>query len=278
MSKRNDSQRQGRHRAADRRRPATALPASRRAPLQSAAVSRKSDACRGIDIGRALSCRCRPTAYRAVPLRRARRDLVDHRREPLFVVGRLRHLGHNHQQAAFGDDGLRIVALPEPAAPRVARRQELESTEANAAQTCRTGIFHHQQITAAAAPRALPFAVQRPDHHQIRGTARFLCQAFAFLLGKRWRNPMGPVRRLDRRVPAQAEAQRLALRSARDIVRRAFGIFPSPRTGTASWLPICAAGWSARRARGNRSGPAATVPPSGRQATRSRRGRRWGLT
>src|SRR5260370_21292601 len=40
---------------------------------------------------------------------------------------------------------------------------------------------------------------------------------------------MGPVHRLDRRVPASAEAQRLALRSTRDIVRRAFGQVSFPR-------------------------------------------------
>src|SRR3977135_2529776 len=42
---------------------------------------------------------------------------------------------------------------------------------------------------------------------------------------------MGPVHRLDRRVPASAEAQLLALRSARDIVRRAFGQVSFPRAG-----------------------------------------------
>src|SRR3979490_428067 len=42
---------------------------------------------------------------------------------------------------------------------------------------------------------------------------------------------MGPVHRLDRRVPASAEAQRLALRSARDIVRRSFGQVSFPRAG-----------------------------------------------
>ena len=34
----------------------------------------------------------------------------------LVVVGCLHHLGRHHQNAAFGDDGLRIVALLEPAA------------------------------------------------------------------------------------------------------------------------------------------------------------------
>src|SRR5882724_12213412 len=42
---------------------------------------------------------------------------------------------------------------------------------------------------------------------------------------------MGPVRRLDRRVPASAETQRLALRSTRDIGRRAFGKVSFPRPG-----------------------------------------------
>ena len=42
---------------------------------------------------------------------------------------------------------------------------------------------------------------------------------------------MGPVHRLDRSVPASAETQRLALRSTRDIVRRAFGQVSFPRPG-----------------------------------------------
>ena len=75
-------------------------------------------------------------------------------------------------------------------------------------QTYRTGIFHHQQITPAAAAVAFPFAVQLQDHHHIRSTARLLCQAFALLPGKRLRNPMGPGRRLDRRVPAPADGFR----------------------------------------------------------------------
>jgi hypothetical protein len=109
---------------------------------------------------------------------------------------------------AHDNNACRAFRRHPPRQRRVARRQEVGFIETNAAQKCRTGIFHHQQITAAAAPVALPFAVQRPDHHQIRGSARFLCQTFAFLLGKRLRNPVSPVRRLDRRVPASADGVR----------------------------------------------------------------------
>ena len=42
---------------------------------------------------------------------------------------------------------------------------------------------------------------------------------------------MGPVRRLDRRVSASAEAQRLALRSTRVIIRRASEQVSFPRPG-----------------------------------------------
>ncbi len=66
-----------------------------------------------------------------------------------------------------------------------------------------------------------PFAVQRPDHHQLRRTARFLHQAFAFALGKLGRNPVGSVEAFDRRVAAAAEAQPPSLRRARHIVRLA---------------------------------------------------------
>jgi len=70
---------------------------------------------------------------------------------------------------------------------------------------------------------ACPFAVQWLNHHQIRGTACLLCQAFAFLLREFLRSPMGPSQRLNRRVSASTETQRLALHRTRDIVRRACG-------------------------------------------------------
>jgi hypothetical protein len=46
---------------------------------------------------------------------RQSRYLVEHRRKLLLVVGRLHYVDRNHQQAACGDHGLRIVALLEPA-------------------------------------------------------------------------------------------------------------------------------------------------------------------
>ena len=125
---------------------------------------------------------------------------------------------------------------------------------------------------------ACPFAVQWLDHHQIRGTACLLCQAFAFLLREFLRSPMSPVQRLDRRITASAETQRLALHRTRDIVRRACGqgIAGRPRIGAAAVLPRYATGRPASRSRGNRSGPAASVPSRRRQASRSRRVRRSG--
>ena len=69
----------------------------------------------GIDIGRAEVAAIGQQRIGPSHFVGQGRDLVDHRRELLFVVGRLHHLGHNHQQAAFSDEGLRIVALLEPA-------------------------------------------------------------------------------------------------------------------------------------------------------------------
>src|SRR3984893_19373639 len=43
----------------------------------------------------------------------------------------------------------RAFRLHPPREQRIARRQELEIVEAKAAQACRAGIFHHQQIAAA---------------------------------------------------------------------------------------------------------------------------------
>jgi hypothetical protein len=113
--------------------------------------------------------------------------------------------------------------LCSPRQQRIARGQELEIIKADTVQTCRAGIFHRQEVTGFTASVALPLPVQWLDHHQLRGTACFLCQALAFPLGKLLRYPMGPVQRFDRRVTASAETQHLAPRVARDITRRAGG-------------------------------------------------------
>jgi hypothetical protein len=52
---------------------------------------------------------------------RQSRYLVEHRRKLLLVVGRLHHVDRNHQHAACGDRGLRIVALLEPPATGMMR-------------------------------------------------------------------------------------------------------------------------------------------------------------
>src|SRR5260370_31288582 len=96
-----------------------------------------------------------------------------------------------------------------PRQQRIASGQELETIETDAVQTCRPGRFHHQQVTGFAASVTLPLPVQWLDHHQIRGTACFPCQALAFPLGKLLRYPMGPVQRFDRWVTTSAETQRL---------------------------------------------------------------------
>jgi hypothetical protein len=75
---------------------------------------------------------------------------------------------------AHDNSASRAFRLHPPRQQRIARRQELEIVEADATQACRARIFHHQQITGAAAPVAGPFALQWLDHHQIRGTACLL--------------------------------------------------------------------------------------------------------
>ena len=132
----------------------------------------------------------------------------------------------SHDNGAPGAFHLRT-----PRRPRIARGQKLEISEADAVQTCRAGIFHHQQVTGFAASVTLPLPVQWLNHHQIRGTAYFLCQALAFPLGKLFRYPMGPVQRLDRRVAASAETQRLTPRVARSITCRAREQASSGRPG-----------------------------------------------
>jgi|ERR1700754_612092 len=117
------------------------------------------------------------------------------------------------------DDGEpRAFRLDPPRKQGIACRQELKVIKTHASQANGTGIFHHQKITAAAAAVARPIALQWLDHNQLRRAARLLDQAFAFLLRKFWRNPMGAVSCFDRRISASAEAQRLALRRTRYIV------------------------------------------------------------
>src|SRR5271166_2001483 len=113
------------------------------------------------------------------------------------------------------------LGLRAPREQRVARRQILEIIEADAAQARRTGILHHQEIAAAAAPMALPLPVQGLDNHEFRRSACLLRKALALFLGKLRRHPLRAIRRLDCGVSASAEAQRLAARRPRDIVRRA---------------------------------------------------------
>jgi hypothetical protein len=136
-----------------------------------------------------------------------------------------------------------------PRQQRIASGQELETIETDAVQTCRAGIFHHQEVTGFAAWVTLPLPVQWVDHHQIRGTACFPCQALAFPLGKLLRYPMGPVQRFDRWVTASAETQRLTPRAARDITRRARGQASSGRQDRNSFMASDMRGrlvWTAR--------------------------------
>src|SRR5229473_1902298 len=121
-------------------------------------------------------------------------------------------------------DGMsRALRLGPAREQRVSGGEELEIVETDAAQARRPGFFHDEKIAGAAAAVAGPLGVQRQDHHQVRRTARLLRQALPPLLGKPGRNPMGAIELLDRGVAAAAEAQRLPLRRARDIVRLARG-------------------------------------------------------
>ncbi len=74
-----------------------------------------------------------------------------------------------------------------------------------------------EEITGAAAPVTGP-VVQRLDDHQVRCAAGLLRQAFTLVRSKARRDPMGPVRTFNRRIPASAEPQRLALRGARHVL------------------------------------------------------------
>lgn len=111
------------------------------------------------------------------------------------------------------DDGVPgTVRLHAPREPGIARRQEFEIIEADAAQTRRAGRLHHQEITGAAAAMACPLRVQWLDHHQFRAAACLFRQALALRFGEFRRHPMCPKRRLDPGVSASTEMQCTALR------------------------------------------------------------------
>jgi hypothetical protein len=98
------------------------------------------------------------------------------------------------------------------------RRQRLDQQTSFAAATVPAEAHDN---CACRAFRRHPPRQRRVARRQTRSMARLLCQAFALLPGKRLRNPMGPARRLDRRVPAPADGFRF--RSTHPVPFRALG-------------------------------------------------------
>jgi hypothetical protein len=72
-----------------------------------------------------------------------------------------------------------LDAAREQSAPR---RKELQIRKTAASQAGRAGIFHDEEVPAAAAAVAFPVRVQRLDHYQLWCAARLLRDALALLL------------------------------------------------------------------------------------------------
>src|SRR5271166_3119625 len=87
----------------------------------------------------------------------------------------------------------------------IARGQELEIVQTDAAQARRSRLLHDEEIAGAAASVTGPLGIQWLDHHKVRCTAGLLRQPFALPLREFRRDPMGSVRLFDRGCPAPAE-------------------------------------------------------------------------
>src|SRR5262249_33813068 len=122
------------------------------------------------------------------------RDLALGFRQSLWLDQQALTLVAAPAAAEAHDDGRsRALGLGPAREQGIARSQELEVAEPDAAQAGRPRLLHHEKIAGAAAAVARPVAVQRLDDHKLGRAARRLDQPLPLLFGQLLRDPVGPI-------------------------------------------------------------------------------------